>query len=476
MPMYRDWFPPRLRPWCYLFMIVCFQLTSGVYLGNISLMAGEYGWMREDVMFVGLCTIVGINMPFPFLFNFKFHFPNKYLLLNATFMMLLCNVLAMYVHSLPLLCVIAFVEGFFKPCATFECFSNIQLWITPKRDMRVFFPVLYLFIVGAMSLSPWVAMNLAHHFDSWRAMHWFIIGLLTLCLLFQFTCLKKFYLAHAPFTPLDWLGLALWSITLLLVVWLFTYGEYYNWFQSRLWCDLLVFTIIILGLTIARMLRVRHPYIVPQVFKNKSFLLIILLFVVGEWFTSAPKVLSNVFIGAILHWGTVTTSALELYTLIGVVLSSVFSLFWLKIWGYSVWQLLTIGFVALLGYQLFMYFMLAPTISLELFLLPMILKGAGYNIFMIGLTVLAFQTLSLHQFFMGLAVIGCIRNAPLSAVFSGLYDFLLRRQELDSLTSGLVLNHQDMIMIATKQLFGGTAIFGCFILILLLFKSKPKFS
>ncbi|MCD8281904.1 MAG: hypothetical protein LUC22_01475, partial [Prevotella sp.] len=133
MPMYRDWFPERLRPWCYLGMILIFQLTSGLYLGNVSLIAGEGGLMREDVMFVGLCNVVGINMPFPFLFRFKFRFSNNRLLLNATAVMLLCNLACMYVRSVPLLAVLAFVEGFFKPCGTFECFSNIQLWITAKR-------------------------------------------------------------------------------------------------------------------------------------------------------------------------------------------------------------------------------------------------------------------------------------------------------------------------------------------------------
>ncbi len=475
MPMYREWVPPRLRPWCYLLMIIIFQLTSGIYLGNVSLMAGERGWMREDVMFVGLCTIVGINMPFPFLFKFKFHFPNKYLLLNATAMLLLCNLAAMYVRSLPLLCVITFMEGFFKPCATFECFSNIQLWITSKRDMRVFFPVVYMFVIGAMSLSPWIAINLAHHYDSWRMMHWFVIMLLGLCLLFQFTALKRFYLAHAPFKSLDWLGLALWSIFLCMVVWLFTYGEYYNWLDGERWWTIAVMALGVLGLTIARMLRVRHPYIPPQVFANKGLWIIVLMFVIGEWFTSTPKALGNVFLGAVLHWGAVTTSALELYTLVGVALGSLLSLLWLKSWSLNAWTLLCLGFAALLGYQVMVYFLLSPATSLGYFFLPMVLKGFGYNVFMIVLTVILFNVMDLSRFFAALAVIGCIRNAPVAAIFGGMYEYLLRRQTSDALTAGALTSGQDALLVATKELFGWTAIIGVgILLVMLLLRYNPR--
>lgn len=475
MPMYKDWFPTRLRPWCYILMIVIFQLTSGLYLGNVALMVGENGIMREDVMFIGMCTIVAVNMPFPFLFKFKFRFSNNRLLLNATAMMLICNAACIYVRSVPLLCVLAFVEGFFKPCATFECFSNIQLWMTSKRDMRIFFPLLFLIIAGAMSLQSWLAVHIAYTFDNWRMVHWFMIALLLLCLIFQASCLRRYYIMRIPFKSADWLGLILWSLLFCGICWLFTYGEYYNWTQSKTWCDVSVIVFVILLLTIGRMLNIRHPYIIPQVFLRGKLYLIILCFFIGEWFASTPKVLGTTYVGAIMHWGALTTSVLDLYVLLGVAIGSTLALTWMKLWHMSYTRLGILAFISLLGYQAMMYFLLSPQTNIQALYLPMVLRGFGYVTILVVSTIWLFDSYNIQTFFMALTFTGIVRNGPADCVVNGIYEFFLRRQELSSLTLGQVANHMDTTLIALKEIFGATCIIEFLILSLfLLFDAPPR--
>ncbi len=468
MPMYKDWFPVRLRPWCYLAMILVFQLTSGLYLGNVSLIMSEGSLLREDVMFIGLCNVVGINMPFPLLFRFKFHFSNNRLLMNATAMMLLCNFACMYVKSVPILAVLAFIEGCFKPCSTFECFSNIQLWITSKRDLRVFFPVLYIFIAGTMSLQSFLAVNIAYTFEGWRMMHWFIIGLLFCCLLFQFICLRKFYIMRLSFKSIDWIGLLLWSILFCSIVWLFNYGEYYNWTDSKTWRDVGIMTFIILLLTVGRMCSIRHPYISPEIFKLKGMYPILGLFFIGEWFSTTPKVLGSTYVGQVLHWGLVTSSVLDLYVYLGVIIGSTFSFMWMKSWKQSYPRLCIIGFIALLFYQGMMYFLVSPDTNIEALYLPMMLRGFGYDIFLITCTIMLFEVMSFQTFFMGIALSGFMRNGPTSAITTGIYEFFVRRQEASSLSAGIVTEKFDSLLIALKEVFGATCIIGCLLLIVML--------
>ncbi|MCD7714101.1 MAG: hypothetical protein LUI08_04135 [Prevotella sp.] len=468
MPMYKDWFPVRPRPWCYLAMILVFQLTAGLYLGNVSLIAGEGGMMQEDVMFIGLCNVVGINMPFPLLFKFKFHFSNNRLLLNATAMMLLCNLACMYVRSVPLLAVLAFVEGFFKPCATFECFSNIQLWITAKRDLRVFFPVLYIFIAGTMSLQSYLAVNIAYLFEGWRMMHWFVIGLLLCCLLFQFTCLRKYYIMRLTFKSVDWFGMLLWSLLYCCIVWIFTYGEYYNWGEGKVWRDVCVMTVIVLLCTVGRMCNIRHPYITPEIFKNKAIYPILSLFFIGEWFSTTPKVLGTAFVGEVLHWGVVSASVLDLYVWLGVLIGSGFSFLWMKVWRLSYPHLCILGFISLLAYQWMMYFLISPDTNIEALYLPMVLRGIGYDVFLVVCTIELFEVMSFETFFMGIALSGFMRNGPTSAIVTGIYNFFLRREEASSLAAGIVTERGDTVLIALKEVFGATCLIGCFILIVLL--------
>ncbi len=365
------------------------------------------------------------------------------------------------------------MAGFFKLCGTFECFSNIQLWMAPKRDFTIFFPLLYIFVLGMISLQPWLAVQVAYATGSWQMMHWLVAGMLLCILLFQVVCLKPFYIMHIPLRSIDWLGVLLWSGALCGVIWVFTYGEHYNWTDGKTWVDGCIITLILVLVCIARMMRIRHPYIEPSVFTNKKMWGTLALFALAEWFAGTPKVLGNAFIGGVLHMGVVTSSVLELVCFGGVVCASVLGLMWLHVWRWSLWRLLTIGFMALLAYQVLMYFLVSPTTCLEQLYLPIFLRGFGFNLFFIVCTIYVWDALGFQTFFMGMTVAGLVRNGPIGAVVSGVYSYCLRHDAAASTTAGLITAHQDMLLVALKQLFGHTSLLGLALLVLFLWHDAP---
>lgn len=474
MPMYKEWFPETLRPWCYLLMAVIFQLTSGVYLGNVAHYAGEWSLMREDVLFIGMCGVIGVNMPFPLLFKFKFRFTNQQLLINATTVVLMCNFGCMYVRSIPLLCLLSFLAGFFKLCATFECFSNIQLWMTPKRDFAVFFPLLYIIVLGDISLQSWLAVQISERFDSWQMMHWLVIGLLLCCLLFQVICLKPFRMMLIPWKSVDWLGLVMWSLCFVGVVWIFNYGEYYNWADSKTFCDVCVMTVVLLLFNVGRMWHIRHPYISLEPFTIKPIFPLLLMYVMGEWFNATSKSLGNIYMGGVMHWGALTTSVLELVSIMGTVCGCLFTLMWIKAWHQKYTRLLSVGFLALLMYQVFMYFLVSPQSNIELFYCPTLLRTFGYAIFFTACTIHLEELLTFQTFFMGFTITGIVRNGPVASLISGIYAYNQRRLEADVIARGLIVDHQDLMLIAIKQLFGATCLIGsAFFILMLLYNVNP---
>lgn len=119
---------------------------------------------------------------FPLLFRMKFRFTNKTLLTSAALGVLLCNLIAPHITFLPLLWLICFIEGMCKIQGTFECMSNIQLWMTPKRDFTVFFPWLHIVILGSIQLSDLITTYLMYHYH-WTYMNLFIAGLMLIVLL-----------------------------------------------------------------------------------------------------------------------------------------------------------------------------------------------------------------------------------------------------------------------------------------------------
>lgn len=490
MPMYREYVPEWIRPWIYVFFAIVFQLSGGIYLGSLNEMAGQMSLLREDVLMIGLCGVVGVCMPFPLLFRFKFRYTNRQLLLNAALVIAACNVLCMYVKSIPLLCVISFVAGFLKLCGTFECMSNIQLWMAPGRDFTRFFPFLYIIVLGAQNISPWIAGHLSYYFGGWETMHWFMTGLLLIVALTVVVLTRNVrIMPKLPLISVDWLGCVLWSLVLLQGIWIFTYGEHYNWFDSRLVRGVCASLLVTLWFSIQRMRHIRHPFIAPEAFSYKGFMPILALFFVGEIINSTS--LQKVFFSAVLGYGPLTTTSFAAYEFAGTICGCLFVMWWIKRLRWNYVKLMSVGFVAMLAYQLSMYFLISPDANIGLFRLPTVLRCFGYGIFFTALTIYLEEVMPFQHFFMGLTICGFIRNGLVSSMASAGYSYALRWYEADYLTHGFTkaaseaiseygasiaarLDALTPLMSGVKTLFGWTCLAGCAVLLIfLLFDIEP---
>lgn len=493
MPMYRDSVPEAVRPWIYVFFAIVFQLSGGIYLGSMSEMMGTTSFMREDIMMIGMCGIVGVAMPFPFLFRFKFRFTNRQILLTASLVIALCNLLCIKVHSIPVLCVISFIAGFFKLCGTFECMSNIQLWMAPGRDFTRFFPFLYMIVIGGMNMSPWVSAHVAYYFGGWQMMQWFMTGLLLVVALCVAALTRNVrIMPKVPLISVDWLGCVLWSLVLLEGIWIFEYGEYYNWFDSKVFRTVCLAFPVTLFFCIARMLHIRHPYISPKAFTYRGLVPLVLLFAVNEVMNTTAKSLQTVFCSAVLDYGTLTNAGFALWEFAGTVAGCLFVMWWIKClrWNYA--RLISVGFGAMLLYQLVMYLCISPYVNIEVFHLPTLLRCFSYAIFFTALTIYLEEVMPFQHFFMGLTICGFIRNGLVGTMASAGYAHGLRWYVADYAThfmssvSGLgnqssaagaltaKLDALSPLMAGVKTLFGWTCLFGCAVLLLfLLYDLEP---
>lgn len=475
MPMYRNFVPKVVRPWIYLLFAACFLLTGFFYLGSAGYIAGSRSLMREDVMFIGMCNVIGVNMPFPFLFRFKFRFTNRQLLLTAAIGLAVCNVLATVVTFVPALCVLAFISGFLKLCGTFECMSNIQLWLTPKRDFSVFFPLLYILVVGDMYLQGWLAPTVTYYCGSWENMNYLIAGIMLTVAILVFCLTHNFrFMKPLPLVSLDWLGCVLWSLLMMEFVFIFNYGEYFNWFDSPLWRQAVVAFVVTLVLTVLRMRRIRHPYIAPGAFTYKTLLPLLALFFVAEWLCSTPKVLQNAFTGSVLHWNTLTVSRFELYAWCGNLLGCLFTLLWIKVMRMKYTTLLIIGGVAMLAYQVMMYLMVMPGLNIERFIVPVVLRAFGYAIYFTALTIYLQEIMPFQHFFMGLTITGLMRNGTVGSMMSGLYGYAMRFSMADNAVRAMPYDTTQLLLVSIKRLYGFTCLLGvAFVVVLLLYNVQP---
>lgn len=461
VPSFKEFVPRKVQPWIYLLFAFVFLMSGGIYGGAMSHVMGEYSLKREDVLMIIMFNVVGVAMPFPFLFKMKFRFTNRQLLLNASLVIAACNVLIMYTDSVPVMCVLAYVAGFFKLCGCFECMSNIQLWMTPKRDFVVFFSFLYCLVLGNMSLSPWVTEHLVYVCQDWRSINWAMTAALLLVAFVVYVSTRNFrFMKPIPMISVDYLGCILWSAWMLEFIFFFNYGEYYNWLDSYVMRMDVVMFVVTGYFCLQRMRHIRHPYIAPAAWRYKRLVPLLVLFAFVEFMGSTPKVLQTAFTGGVMHWGYVTTNVFNIVEWGGAIAGCMSCLVWCKVLRWTYTRLLAVGVAAMVCYPVMMYFMIDRSLCIEAMYLPIALRSFGNAIFFCMLTVYLEELMPFHHFFMGLTMAGMVRNGPVSALCSGMYSFGLRYQMADNMSRGLPYDAADLLMISIRQLYGITCVIG----------------
>ncbi len=412
MPAFKDSVPTWARTLTFGFFIFVLQCSTCIFLASTNEMMGETALMQDDIQYIGDALFVGFTIIFPMLFRLKFRFSTRVIMRIVTIGLIVCLLINQYTHSLPLLIVSSLVGGFLRMWGTFECFSSVQLRITPTRNFAVFFPVIYLSVYCCIQLSGLTAVHL-NYFYSWHHMHYLAVGLLLVVLALSEMLLRPFHLGKPmPLYGIDGLGALLWVITAMTIVFVANYGEYFGWFESpyiRLGTLLaFVFAVISIG----RMLHIRHPYIETALFTDYSKLWHVFgLFVALALISAFSTVLQGAFTVGILHFDSLNNISLNWAALAGVVAGALFSLYGMTHWHMKYKLLTFIGFTCETAYLVAFYFLLSPDTAIHQLYLPVAVKYFGHVIIYIVLTTYLQQIIPFKHFFQGLCVVGFIREA-----------------------------------------------------------------
>lgn len=405
MPMYHDFVPKWIRPWIYVVLAFCFQLSNGMYLGAMNNIVGEWGIMREDVQMCLYATLIGMALYFPVLFRMKFRFSNKLLLMTAAAVIVVCNLLATFRMPLPLLWALCVVCGMAKIQGTFECMSTIQLWMTPKRDFGVFFPILHIILLCSIEVAGYLAAWFA--FDMhWTYMHWLVMALMLVVLLVQALLTRPFHAMPqiVPLKGIDWMGALLWCVLWLQVAWLLNYGDWLDWWHSPDFRLVTGTMLITLAVCLQRMMHHPKPYIEPAMWTYHNVVPVILLIGVVEALFSCEHVLEMVYYEEVMHYADHTYEALNQWSLPGILAGCLFSIGWLKLMRWNVYKLIALALVAFCIYAGGFYVLVDSNISIEQLRIPIIWRGFSYAVLCISFMWCLHAIMSFEHFFQALSV------------------------------------------------------------------------
>ncbi len=410
VPAFKEWVPMWARVVTFLFFILVFQCSGGIYLSSMGEMMGYTDLMSEDILMAANAGFLGIAMVFPILFRLKFRFVSRTIFPIVACMLIVCNIITMHTRSLPVLTIAAFLAGFFRMWGTFECFSSIQLRITPTRNFAVFFPVVYLSVLGYAQLSG-LATTYLTYFYSWQYMHYVAIGLLLLVILLTRILLRPFHMAPPlPLYGIDWLGMVLWSVVLLLIIFVFNYGDYYDWFDSPYIRLASISALLFLVINLYRMFHIRHPYVEAETFKYRHVGTTMFLFFALAVLTSTSTVLQSAYTEGIFHYDPLNAVSLNIPSFIGVALGALFTWQALTRFRMGYKKTIFVGFFLVVIYQVMMYFIISPDMNIERLYLPSLVKNMGNSIVYIVFTYYLSQAVAFQHFFQSLSVIGFVRE------------------------------------------------------------------
>ena len=405
MPMYHDFVPKWIRPWIYVVLAFCFQFSNGMYLGAMNNVVGEWGIMREDVQMCLYATLIGMALYFPVLFRMKFHFSNKSLLMASALVIIVCNLLATFRLPLPMLWILCVLCGMAKIQGTFECMSNIQLWMTPKRDFAVFFPLLHIVLLTSIEFTGYLAAWFA--FDMhWTYMHWLVILLMIGVLLVQALLTHPFHAMPqiVPLKGIDFFGAVLWCVLLLQVAWLLNYGDWLDWWHSSQFRLVTGTTLLTFAVCLQRMLYHPKPYFELAMWRYHNVVPVILLIGVVEALFSTEHVLEMVYYEEVMHYADHTYEALNQWSLIGIWAGCLFSLGWLKLMRWNVYKLIAVALFAFTLYAGGFYFLVDSSIAIEQLRLPLVWRGFSYAVLCVAFMWCLHEIMSFEHFFQALSV------------------------------------------------------------------------
>lgn len=417
IPDVPDFVPRRLKPWIFIFFVLIIQFSGGVYLAAASDMVGTTALMQEDILMAGYASLIGMAINFTVMFRIKFRFSNRTQLLAACIVLIAANFICASTDSVPVLVITCFVAGWFRMQATFACNSTIQLWLTPVRDMAIFFCYVYIVVDSVIQLSG-IATIYTAFFSQWEYMQWIMSGLLALMMILVLILVKPVRMPmFIPLLGIDWIGAGLWAVFMTGFTFICVYGNFYDWWDSVEIRVAALVTVITLGINLYRASFLHHPYISFMAMKNRNVVRATVIYTVFFTLLATEHVFEHTYAAQVLGFDETNLIDLNWYVFAGIVTGCGFTYFTfaLRKWRYK--TMTAIGFALAIVYLAYFYFFLDYGVEKEMLFMPLFFRGAAAVIIsIIFLTSIVQSGLPFQVFPQALTING-FTGAVMSATF-----------------------------------------------------------
>lgn len=377
IPDVPDYIPRRLKPYLFIFFVLIVQFSGGVYLAAASDMVGTTALMQEDILMAGYASLIGLAINFAVMFRIKFRFSTRTQLLASAIILIAANVICANTTSVPVLVTTCFIAGWFRMQATLACNSTIQLWLTPVRDMAIFFCYVYIIVDSVIQLSG-IATIYTAFFSQWEYMHWIMTGMLALLMIMVMVLVKP---VRGPmFIPLlgiDWIGAILWAGFMMCFTFICVYGNYFDWWDAVEIRGAALIGFACLCINLWRASFLHHPYISFRAMKNRNVIRATGIYLVFFTLIATEHVFEHSYAANILGFDETNLIDLNWYVFAGIIAGCAFTYFTfaLRKWRYK--TMTAIAFALAIVYLAYFYFFIDYGVEKEMLFIPLFFRGAA---------------------------------------------------------------------------------------------------
>ena len=458
IPDVPNFVPRRLKPWLFIFFVLIVQFSGGVYLAAASDMVGTTALMQEDILMAGYASLIGMSVNFAVMFRIKFRFSNRTQLLSAAMVLIAANMICAHTASVPVLVLTCFVAGWFRMQATFACNSTIQLWLTPVRDMAIFFCYVYIVVDGVIQLSGITTIYTAF-FSQWEYMHWIMTGLLVLMMVMVILLVRPVRgPMYIPLLGIDWIGSLLWAGFMMSFTFVCVYGNFYDWWYAPEIWQATVFGLVCAGINLWRATFLHHPYISYMALTNRNVRRATAIYLVFFTLMATEHVFEHTYAANILGFDETNLIDLNWYVLAGIIVGCAFTYFTfaLRKWRYK--TMTAIGFALAVVYLAWFYFFIDYGVEKEMLFLPLFFRGAASVIISIVFLTSIVQSGLPFQVFPQALTINGFTGAVMGATFGPALvgEFLRHTMARNAalLSSAITDFNPDGVHIPLGQMYG----------------------
>lgn len=326
-------------------------------------------------------------------------------------------------------------------------------------------------------------------------MHIAMVGVLVVALLVIHLTMRRHYRLgpYQSFKGIDYLGIVLWSVFLLCVLFIGLYGSHYDWWKGEEIRVATAFAIISLILAIYHASTTERPFIHLATFVQPKFFIIMMLFISYSVLSGTAGQIQNMFTEGVLGFDMFYSISLNWGVVAGIVCGTPFTFYALARKKWRPRNVAIVGFVFFTVYQVMLYFLIDPETEFHQLWLPMWFRGVGTAVLYVVLAYTLGKNIPFVYYFQALCAIGFVRTGVGTPVCQSVLSHLLkvfRKESLMQLSSEMSLDNpvvqnfgslygelqKQSMMVGIKEIFGVAAAVGIVTIVCLCFSDlRGKF-